>query len=267
MRYLAIAILAANLLGQSRVEEARKILETASAHKEGDIRKEAATALGLVGIKDPAAKLLETLVKDKDFQVRQAAILSLADLRDPDRYPIIKEALKDDVPEVAFTAAKALFALGEPEGKQALLAIFDEDKKAKSGFFKGEFRNYWRKLQSPRSASFFALTQAVGFTPVPGAGEGVNALQSMILGGDFSARASTVLMLCKTAGPECDEMVIRGLADDDWSTRAASIQVVAWKNERARQRQLERLLTDKKEKVALRAAAAYVRLESFEDKK
>lgn len=266
MRYLSLFALLSVLSAESRIEEARKILEAASAHKEADTRKEAATALGLVGIKDPAAKLLETLAKDKDFQVRQAAILSLADLRDPERLPLIKEALKDDVPEVAFTAAKALFSLGEPEGKQALLAVFDEDKKAKSGFFKGEFRNYWRKLQSPRSATMFALSQAVGFVPVPGAGEGFNALSSMLLGGDFSARATTVLMICRSAGPECDEIVIRGLADDDWSTRAASIQVVAWKNERARQRQLERLLADKKDKVQLRAAAAYVRLESFEEK-
>jgi HEAT repeat protein len=261
MRYTFLFF--ATLLSAASVEEARKILETAAAHKEADQRKEAAIALSLVSVADPAAKLLETLAVDKDHQVRQAAVAAIGELRDASRYPILKNALKDDVPEVAFAAAQALFAVGEPEGKQALFAVFDEDMKAKSGFFKGEFRNVWRKLQSPKSAMLFALGQGVGFVPLPGVGTGYSAVSSMLLDGTFSSRASTVMMLCKVAGPECDEVVIRGLADDDWSTRAAAVQVVAWKNEKARQRQLERLLNDKKDRVQLRAAAAYLRLEGL----
>lgn len=259
----ALFFFLAATLSAANIDEARKILETAATHKEADQRKEAAIALSLVSIKDPAAALLETLAKDKDFQVRQAAIAAIGELRDPTRYPILKEALKDDVPEVAYAAAQALFVVGEPEGKQSLFAIFDEDMKAKSGFFKGEFRNYLRKLQSPKSATLFIAQQGMGFVPLPGVGTGFSAISSMLVDGNFSPRATTVLMLCKTAGPECDEVVIRGLADDDWSTRAAAVQIVAWKNEKARQRQLERLLKDKKDRVQLRAAAAYLRLEIF----
>jgi HEAT repeat protein len=261
--FLLAATLSAASLKAVSLDDARKILETAAAHKEADQRKEAAIALSLVSVSDPAAKLLETLATDKDYQVRQAAIASIGELRDSTRYPILKAALKDEVPEVAYAAAQALFSVGEPEGKQAIFAVFDEDMKAKSGFFKGEFRNYWRRLQSPKSAMLFALGQGIGFVPLPGVGTGYSAVSSMLLDGNFSPRASTVLMLCKSAGPECDEVVIRGLADDDWSTRAAAVQVVAWKNEKPRQRQLERLLTDKKDRVQFRAAAAYIRLEGM----
>src|SRR4051794_30453036 len=56
------------------VDDARRALSDAAHSKEGDQRREAALALSLVPAKDPAVALLDRLAKDKDYQVRLAAI-------------------------------------------------------------------------------------------------------------------------------------------------------------------------------------------------
>src|SRR3954447_17147407 len=103
-------------LWATTIHDARQLLTEAAHNKEGDLRREAALSLSLVAAKDPVAALLDHLVTDKDYQVRVAALDTLGELNDRSRVDLIKTALGDEVPEVAFAAAKALYALKDPAG-------------------------------------------------------------------------------------------------------------------------------------------------------
>ncbi|MBM3759755.1 MAG: HEAT repeat domain-containing protein [Acidobacteria bacterium] len=90
------------------LDDARKVLEEGARSKEGDQRRETAVALSLTSAKDRSISLLEEMLKDKDYLVRVAAVETLGELNDVSRIGLLKERLNDEVPEVAFAAAKAL---------------------------------------------------------------------------------------------------------------------------------------------------------------
>lgn len=244
------------------VEDARKLLSDAAHAKEGDQRKETAIALSLVPARDPAAALLEQLLKDKDYMVRSAAVDSLGELNDKTRVILMKEMLNDEVPEVAFGAAKALHAMKVEEGTAALQAIYEGEIKAKSNFFKKEMMMSLRRLKTPRSALLFTVEHGIGFVPMPGVGAGYSALMGMMADGDFSARAVSLVLVCRETGKTCGEMLGAAFGDEDWTVRAAAAHVVATKNLSEMKGKLGELISDKKEKVRLRAAAGYLRLEA-----
>jgi len=249
-------------LWATTADDARNTLTEAAHNKEGDQRREVAIALSLIPAKDTITSLLEEMLTDKDYQVRVAAIETLGELNDKTRIKDLKTALSDDVPEVAFAAAKALFTLNDPAGLAALEAIYGGDLKAKSGFFKKEMMNSWRRLKTPRSALLFTVQRGIGFVPVPGIGAGYGALTGMLADADFSARAVSLLMACTSRNKTCDEMLASSFTDEDWTVRAAAVHVVSTRNLQAMKPKIAELIADEKDKVRLRAAAGYLRLES-----
>jgi hypothetical protein len=243
------------------INDARQTLTEAARNKEGDLRREAAITLSLVPAKDPSSALLDRLVTDKDYQVRVASLDTLGELNDKTRLDLVKSALSDEVPEVAFAAAKALYALKDPAGVKALQSIYEGETKARSSYFKKEMRDSLRSMKTPRSAFLFAMKNGVGFVPVPGVGAGYNALLGVLSDAEFSARAVSLLTVCGTKNPACDELLKTAFDDDDWSVRAAAIHVVTSERLRTLEPKLAGLLEDRKTKVRLRAAAGYLRLE------
>ncbi len=261
MRLLLSCLATTILLHASSLDESRNILVAASQNKEGDTRREAAVALSLVPARDPASKLLNTLLSDKDYLVRVAAIESLGELNDKSRLDALKKALNDDVPEVGFAAAKALFALKAPEGREAMEAIFHGEMKAKSSFFKKEMMNTMRRLKTPKSAMLFAVQRGIGFVPVPGLGAGYGALAGILSDADLSVRAVSLLAVCQEKSRECDGMYEQAFRDDDWSVRAAALHLATQRNSPRALPLVAPLLADKKDRVQFRAAAVYLRLD------
>ncbi|MFL6448957.1 MAG: HEAT repeat domain-containing protein [Bryobacteraceae bacterium] len=245
------------------VDDARQALTDAARSKEGDQRREAALALSLVPAKDPVVNLLDRLVTDKDYQVRVATVDTLGELNDKSRVTLVKSALNDEVPEVVFAAAKALYNLRDPAGVEALQSIYEGEMRGRSNYFKKEMRDSWRRLRTPRSAFLFAVQNGVGFVPVPGVGAGYNALMGILSDSEFSARAVSLLTVCKTPkNRTCNEMLSIAFDDDDWTVRAAAIYIVTTGRLTAMKPEVANLIADRKSKVRLRAAAGYLRMES-----
>jgi HEAT repeat protein len=259
MRILLLLIACTPAIGDP-LAEARQILTSASQSKEADRRKQAATALSLVPSADPASRLLDALVADKDYQVRIAALDSLGDLNDKSRMKLLQGALYDPIPEVSFTAARELAALKAPEGLGALEAVYFGDQKAKSGFLKKELMDSWRKLSSPRSAILFSVEKGIGFVPVPGLGSGYGAFASILSDAEFSTRAISLLAICKHRKSSCPALLELAFRDEDWSVRAAAIHLEAQSRSPKSRAAVESLMKDKKDRVQLLAAATYLRL-------
>jgi HEAT repeat protein len=242
------------------VQHARAVLRDGVTDKDPAVRIEVAVALSLIAAKDPTASMLEELARDKDHLVRVAALGSIGELRDLRLAKAAREALNDDVPEVAFAAARALFKLKQPEGRQALIEVVEKESKAKSGFLRAKFRDSWRRMKTPKSALFFAVQQGAGFVPVPGFGEGVSAMSSMLSDPEFSARATSLIMLSTDRTAEVRQIIEQSFMDEEWSMRAAAVQITAMRNERTWRGHIVPLLDDTHRKVRYRAAACYLRL-------
>jgi HEAT repeat protein len=226
-----------------------------------DVRKNAAEALSLVGLKDNALEFLTPMLDDHDVPVRIAVVATLGDFKDARTIPLLKKALLDPVPEVDFTAARVLYQLHDPAGEQFLLAVVSKESKASSSYITKEKRTAFRMLHTPTKLFTFIAIQAVGFAPVPGLGFGLSSAQGILSDPESSARAASLLLVGISSDPTLPDAVGSALSDKEWSVRAAAAHVVAMHPYPQFRESLLPLLEDKKDAVRVRAAAAYIRLQ------
>src|SRR5262249_48941053 len=177
---------------------------------------------------------------------------------------MLRSALDDQVPEVRFAAAKALWSLHDPAGKQALMSVLGGEAKASSSVFSKEKRKAIRMVHTPRTLLLSMLRYGVGFAPVPGLGEGIASMQALLEDPGVSSRAAAALMLGKDKDHATLEALRTALGDKDWSVRAAAVHSIALRNNPALKEDLTPLLEDGREPVRLRAAAAYLRLSAVQ---
>jgi HEAT repeat protein len=239
---------------------ANNMLVAALAEKNPDTRKEAAAALGLAGAREPYLTELGGALDDKDVFVRLAALQSTVDLRHKEAIPALNKALYDETPEVSFAAAKALWTLGDPAGRGSLLGIVSGESKASSGAMTAKKRDMMRLFQTPHSLMLFVFRESVSAVPVPGVGEGVSSLTTMLSDPNVSGRAASILLLAKDSSPEVIQAMRDALKDKDTSVRAAAVHVLALHDNPEFMPNLLPLFDDPKESVRLRAAAGYARL-------
>lgn len=243
------------------VERARNILDQGLTARNPDTRKEAVRSLGLIGPHEPYLGRLLVMLRDKDVEVRIAAIASLQDLQDKDTLPALRIALNDPVPEVGFAAAKALWAMNDPAGRDAMLAVLGGERKASSGYFTKEGRNALRMFYTPKAALPYLVGRGIGFAHVPGLGLGVASLEGLLSDPNISGRATAALLLSTDHDPDVLLALRQALADKDESVRAAAVYVMALRNDPALEAELVPFLDDKAKAVQLRAAAGCLRLE------
>jgi HEAT repeat protein len=241
------------------------MLRQALENKNPDTRKQAVVALSLAPTDDPAFAKLEGVLQDKDVQVREAAVASLAEAKTPSARAALRQALADDVPEVSFAAAKALWAMHDPAGEQALLAVLQRQSKTASSYFSKQKRDAMRMMHTPRVLFLFAFRQGMGFVPLPGFGQGIGSMQALLTDPGVSGRATAALLLGKDKGPATLDALKDALLDMDWSVRAAAVHSLALRDDPALKPELESLLDDNKEPVRLRAAVGVLRLSAIEE--
>jgi HEAT repeat protein len=247
------------------VERARQILDKGLAENNPEARKEAVVALGLEGSTDETFSRLDNALKDKDVNVRMAVCASLATLKDNRSIPLLEKALKEKVPEVSFSAAKALYELDQPLGKEVLMEILAGEKNTKSGYLVSEKRDALRMMKNPGGLFKFMVKQGIGMAPVPGLGLGVSSMESLLNDSGVSGRALAATILAREKDEATVAALRQALADKDWSVRAAAVHALALSDRSELRDDLVPLLDDKKEAVRYRAAAGYLRLESLKD--
>ncbi len=237
------------------------ILDQALTARNPDTRKLAVQALGLIGPREPYLSRLMVMVNDRDVQVRMAAIASLLDLHDPAALPAIRHAYDDPVPEVSFAAARALQALGDPVGRQALIAVLGGGDDAASGYLAHNTRSMARMFYTPKSLVPYLTARAIGMAHVAGLGAGVASLQGLLADQNLSARASAALLLGQDKDPRVLPALRAALRDKGADVRAAAVHALALRDDPALQPDLLALLDDRDGAVRIRAAAACLRLE------
>jgi len=243
------------------VERARTILMDGLDAKDPMVRIQALYAIGLIGSDESIRQHVEESLDDTRVEVRVAAVEALADLKSTKSIPVLKKRLREDkTAEVTFAAAKALYTMHDETGRSALIDVFEGRGKAKSDVLHVKARHLVDNFHSFESASVFVLRQGIGYVPVPGLGEGIAAITSLVGDPGLSARASALLLLGRDRNKPSVRLLQAGLKDPDWSVRASAAQVIVQTRRTTLRDALVPLFDDKKDKVRYRAAAAYVRM-------
>ncbi len=244
-------------------QQCTDILQRALTARNPDTRKEGVVALSLASEHGPLMNLLIGMADDKDVQVRLALVASLSDVKTQSSLETLHKELKDPVPEVSFAAAKALWNLHDPAGRQALLSVVQGETKTTSGYITAEMRQALRMMHTPATTFLYAVREGIGFVPVPGLGQGISSMQALLTDAGISGRATAVLLLGKDKDPALLPALKDALFDKNWTVRAAAVHSIALRNDPTLKETLAPLLDDDKEGVRLRAAAAYLRLSSI----
>lgn len=244
--------------------QCNELLERALKASNPETRKLAVVALSLASNEEALLGRLEAMLQDKDVEVRLAVVAGLAEQKNKRATEALHRALEDATPEVSFAAAKALWTLRDPAGKQALMSVLEGESKTSSGFFTKQKRDALRMLHTPRTTFLYALRQGVGFAPVPGLGEGISSMQALLTDPGISGRATAALLLGRDRDKDTLEGLKDALYDKDWSVRAAAVHSLSLRNDPALIKDLATLLQDDKEAVRLRAAAGYLRLSAIQ---
>jgi len=266
MKFLLGLVFISGAFAQAPVplkDQAWTIISDGLGDKNPDTRVQAVQSMGLIGAHEPYTSTLAGMLNDKDVEVRVATVTSLVDLKNKNTVPALLKALADEVPEVSFAAAKALWTLKEPDGEEALLSVLSGELKTSSKFLDKKKRETLRMFHTPMPLMFFAIKTGAAFAPVPGLGTGISSLEGILADPAVSGRAATALLLATEKDPRVLAALIDALQDKEGSVRAAACHAIALRNDRRLEKDLVPLFDDKKSSARLRAAAGYLRLESL----
>ena len=241
---------------KATADQCRETLQQALQDKNPDTRKQAVMAVSLAGAQFFLP--VKGMLQDEDVQVRLAAVETLAEVKGPQALAALRAALDDTAPEVGFAAARALWALHDTAGREALLAVLEGDTKSASGPLTKQKRDAQRMVHTPRTLLLFAMRQGIGFAPVPYLGLGVASMQQFLSDPGVSGRATVALMLAHDKDPATLDALRAALTDKDWSVRAAAVQALALRRDPRMSTDVVPLLDDENQAVRLRAAAGYL---------
>lgn len=125
-------------------DKARTTLTEGFNSGDATVRVEAIRAAGLIGSNEILHRRLEQNLEDGNVDVRIATIKTLADLKSTESIPALRKRLNEDkTPEVAFTAAKALYAMHDQAGQDWLLDVYNGKRDATSSAFQNQMRKFF----------------------------------------------------------------------------------------------------------------------------
>ena len=197
-------------------------------------RKIAVVSLSLAADRAPLFSQLEKMLQDQDIEVRLAVVEGLQEMKSKPAIAALHTALGDSTPEVSFAAAKALWALNDPAGKQALLSVLSGENKTSSGFFSKQKRQAIRMMHTPRTTIPHMARQGAGFralVPVDWAWASSSMQQILTDPSGSQDGATAALLLAKDKDKETLDALLDALLDKDFRVRAAAVHSLALRDD------------------------------------
>jgi HEAT repeat protein len=229
---------------------------------DGDVehRKRAIAALGTIGPATKAVQMVEKGLQDKDTLVRQTAAASLGQMDAKEAIPHLRAAL-DDGPEVSFTAAKALWDLGDTSAREIFQQVIEGERKDTPGKMHSAMRDAKRRLRPAQLALMGAKEAAGVFGP---ASMGIDAVEEVMKESkkDSGAPGRTVAagILAKDPDPYALTLLEWALSDNSSAVRVAVAKALGDRGNQDTIPKLAPLLTDDRHAVRYMAAASIIKL-------
>jgi HEAT repeat protein len=259
MRFLLFFALAASALAQSPEDQAWQTLERALKDPNPIKRSSAVLAMGVTLPARRSVDLVESALADKDLGVRRSACATLGGYKSKSSLRKLIDALNDPAPEVVLAAAKALYDMGDPAGRQVLIAVLDGDRASASGAVSSSVRDAKLKLHDPKALLLLGVNSGAGAFIGP-LGAGLPVAESLLKDNQASGKTVAALLLATDNSTESKDALTEALSDKNWTVRAAATRAIALRDIRGLFDTVVPLLADKQPEVQYSAAAAVIRL-------
>lgn len=266
-RFGSIAIFASWAFSQSAVPDtpvstqAWEVLKVGVADGDVDHRKKAIAALGTIGAQSDAVRMVGEATKDKDRTVRQVACLTLGDMKSQEAIPYLRAAL-DDSPEIAFTAAKALWALGDTSSRWIFQQVLEGERKDTPGKMTATMQKAKQKMHNPSQLALMGVKEATHSIFGPAA-LGIDVTEEVIkTTKDKSAPGKIVAAgtLASDPDPYALTLLEWALGDEHWAVRAAVAKALGERGNQETVNKLRPLLAADHHAVRYMAAASIIKL-------
>jgi HEAT repeat protein len=259
MRNWAIAFLMLLPLAAQENVAAWDVLKVGLTETNPDKRKQAVLALASIGPAPEVIDLMNEALRDKDVIIRQSAAAAIGENKLRQCMPNLRAAL-EDTGEVAFTAARALWDMGDRNGREMFQEVYTRQAKTSPGMIEGAMRDAKSKLRNPKTLALMGMNEASGALLGPFS-MGITMAQDALKDSGAPTRALTITMLAQ----DCDA---RGLQLMEWGltvdknnlVRAATAKAMGKCGDGDSIAKLMPLLAEDNVAVRYMAAAAVVRL-------
>jgi HEAT repeat protein len=225
--------------------------------KHPEIRIQGLAALGTMGINPRSTKLIAGAFKDKDVDVRTAAVLAAGQARDRNLTTDLRNLLDDKEPQVAFVSASTLWKMGDRSGEDILMAVVDGERKAGANLYHGSMHDANKELHNPTALAKLGAMQGASILLGP-FGYGITAYEYIHKNGGDTSRVTAIEEIAQNHTEPIRKELIAALADKDLGVRAAAAKALRGYHEESVSRAIAALFNDAKRPVQFSAAAAYL---------
>jgi HEAT repeat protein len=244
-------------------DAAWKMLEDGLANNKPQIRIDAVSAIGTMGATGRSRALIEKALKDKERDVRLAAVIALGISKNRSVIPLLQDTLDNDgAPEVGFAAATALWKMHDHSGEDVLYGVLSGQLKTHQGVVGSEMHQASRDLHDPAVLAKIGAEQGA-YALLGPFGIGLDAARMVYKGPNAnSARVLTATLLADDKSLATAREFISTLHDKDYFVRGASARALGdYHGKEVRDALLE-TFGDRKPAVRFMAAASYIRVSS-----
>lgn len=224
-------------------------------------RKTALAAAGTIGPMKEALDMVARGLQDKDREVRQVAATTLGEMGSKEAVPHLKAAL-DDVPEVSFTAAKALWALGaQDESRDIFEAVLAGERKDAPGKMHNAMKDLKKRL-TPAQLALMGVSEASGILGPASMGIDAarEAMKELKKDNGTPGRAIAAETLAKDTDPYSLILLMWSLGDSNWAVRLSVAKALGDRGNQETIGKLQPLLKDDHHAVRYMAAASIIKL-------
>ena len=235
------------------------MLFTASFSERAGERADGIRALGLLRDNSQARLLAEHALSDPSVEVRRSAATALGLMHAIQSVPKLQEALSDEKIPVVMAAAQSLRELKDDKSAYAFYYdLLTGERKSGDGLIARQVAT----LKDPKRLAEIGISEGVGF--VPFAGIGWDAYRTMTKKDPNPVRAVAATMLAHDPDPASATALVKATTDKDWIVRAAAVEAIAQRGDPSLLPKVVSRLSDSHPKVRYSAAAAVIRLSAVE---
>lgn len=226
-----------------------------------DHKLQALSAIGTIpGTDERAVKMAVEALHSKDTQIRVAAANALGEMKATSAAPELKAAF-DDTGEVAFAAARALVTMGDPAGREVLVAVIAGDRKDTPGILTNAVRDARKQMRHPEGLLLMGAGDASGAMFGAPAAIPFAATRDAFKMKGVSGRAAAAAALEKDPEPYAVTLLEWALTDSNWEVRACAAKALGKRGNMDSIPKLHDLLADPRDTVRTLAAASIIRIQ------
>jgi HEAT repeat protein len=241
------------------LQEAWSVLQQGTASKRGSQRSDAIAALSSIGPNPRVVGMVVALLHDPDAAVREKAVAALDNMQAHSAIPQLRAALRDPSPVVNFTAAKALWDMGDPSGRGILIGVLQGRRHGAPSAWKSQLQQTGEQLRSPWNVGLLGAEEATGIFFGPAA-IGVALAGQMLRDNGAPDRAFCAQMLGLDSSSQATAALVKAAHDKNWIVRASAAEGLGNTSRPHALTVLAGLVKDPKPPVRYMAAASLIRL-------